>query len=157
MQQRARQKILEEHRSAEIQAAFNRAFFGTIHSFCMKLLGDHGHYLGLPAPLELLPDDEEVWHEFVQTRTRIGHSLGEENRCDLLRFVQARDLMELARRCHEEKLSAGPIPPRPRPNFEEVYAQNDSRGSDAVSKSQIELRLWEARFARQDDWEFIRW
>ena len=38
MQQRTRQRILQEHRSPALQAAFNRAFFGTIHSFCMKLL-----------------------------------------------------------------------------------------------------------------------
>ena len=50
MQQRTRQRILEEHRSPAIQAAFNRAFFGTIHSFCMKLLTNYGHYLGLPSP-----------------------------------------------------------------------------------------------------------
>ena len=54
MQQRTRQLLLEENLGEEIQTAFNRAFFGTIHSFCMKLLTDYGHYLGLPAPLELL-------------------------------------------------------------------------------------------------------
>src|SRR3954466_14844969 len=43
MQQRTRQKILAEHRSLEVQAAFNRAFFGTIHSFCMKVLTNYGH------------------------------------------------------------------------------------------------------------------
>ena len=32
MQQRARQRILEEGVSLEVLAAFNRAFFGTIHS-----------------------------------------------------------------------------------------------------------------------------
>ena len=48
MQQRTRQLLLEENLEEEIQIAFNRAFFGTIHSFCMKLLTDYGHYLGLP-------------------------------------------------------------------------------------------------------------
>src|SRR3954462_11800894 len=32
MQQRTRQLLLEENLSEEIQTAFNRAFFGTIHS-----------------------------------------------------------------------------------------------------------------------------
>src|ERR1044072_2758312 len=44
MQQRTRQLLLEENLGEEIQTAFNRAFFGTIHSFCMKLLTDYGHY-----------------------------------------------------------------------------------------------------------------
>ena len=78
MQQRTRQILLEENLGTEVQTAFNRAFFGTIHSFCMKLLTDYGHYLGLPAPLELLANDDDLWQEFVQSQTRIGHSLGEK-------------------------------------------------------------------------------
>ena len=155
MQQRARQLLLEQDLGVAIQTAFNRAFFGTIHSFCMKLLADHGHYLGLPAPLELLADDDDLWHEFVQGRTRIGLSLGEENRAALLRFVQARDLMDLARRCGTETLSTSPALPCPPPDFSEVYAQADHKGSDTVSKSQAELRDWEKRYAA--NWEFLRW
>src|SRR5438128_8587996 len=45
MQQRTRQKILESGLSLEVLEAFNRAFFGTIHSFCVKLLAMHGHHL----------------------------------------------------------------------------------------------------------------
>ena len=55
MQQRARQQILgaSVSKNPEVSEAFNRAFFGTIHSFCMKLLATHGHHLGLPQNLEL--------------------------------------------------------------------------------------------------------
>src|SRR4030088_536214 len=74
MQQRARQIILEEKLGTEVQTAFNRAFFGTIHSFCMKLLTDYGHYLGLPAPLELLSDDDDLWQEIPQNQTPISPS-----------------------------------------------------------------------------------
>ena len=45
MQQRARQTLLQKRLPENVQAAFNRAFFGTIHSFCLKLLTDFGHYL----------------------------------------------------------------------------------------------------------------
>jgi ATP-dependent helicase/nuclease subunit A len=155
MQQRARQLLLENNLSLEVQTAFNRAFFGTIHSFCLKLLTDHGHYLGLPAPLELLADDDDLWHEFVQGQTRIGHSLGEENRKALLRLVQARDLMELARRARTETLSGSPVSPCEKLDFDEVHAWKDNAKSDAVSKSQAELRDWETRYA--GDWEFLRW
>ena len=68
MQQRTRQLLLEENLEEEIQIAFNRAFFGTIHSFCMKLLTDYGHYLGLPAPLELLSDDDDLWRSLCKAR-----------------------------------------------------------------------------------------
>src|SRR6266480_4248945 len=130
MQQRTRQILLEAKLGTEVQTAFNRAFFGTIHSFCMKLLTDYGHYLGLPAPLELLSNDDDLWQEFVQSQTHIGHSLGEKDRATLLRLVQARD-------------------------FREVYARVDHGGRDSISKSQAELREWEKRYA--GDWEYLRW
>src|SRR5881397_4163089 len=36
MQQRTRQQILEAGLPLEVIEAYNRAFFGTIHSFCVK-------------------------------------------------------------------------------------------------------------------------
>src|SRR5215467_9271954 len=98
MQQRTRQLILEAGLPLETVEAFGRAFFGTIHAFCMKLLMTHGHRLGLPARLETITDDDDLWNEFVQQQTEIGRSLGKENRRPLLRLMQARQLMELARK-----------------------------------------------------------
>jgi ATP-dependent exoDNAse (exonuclease V) beta subunit len=155
MQQRTRQALLQEDLRQEVQTAFNRAFFGTIHSFCMKLLTDFGHYLGLPAPLELIEeDDDDLWQEFAQNQTRIGSSLGEKDRAMLLRFVQARDLMELARRARSAVLQVPELSPCPTLDFAEVHSQPD-KGNDNISKSQAELREWELRFA--GDWEYLRW
>jgi ATP-dependent helicase/nuclease subunit A len=156
MQQRTRQALLEENLRQEVQTAFNRAFFGTIHSFCMKLLTDFGHYLGLPAPLELVEDDNDLWQEFAQNQTRIGRSLGERDRAMLLRFVQARDLMELARRAASSVLQVPGLSVCPPLDFAEVYSQLDKgRGNDNIARSQAELREWERRFA--GDWEYLRW
>src|SRR2546422_8738589 len=63
MQQRTRQALLQENLRPEGQTAFNRAFFGTIHSFCMKLLTDFGHYLGFTATLVLVEDVYYVLQE----------------------------------------------------------------------------------------------
>ena len=156
MQQRTRQALLEENFRQEVQIAFNRAFFGTIHSFCMTLLTDFGHYLGLPAPLELVEEDDDLWQEFAQNQTRIGRSLGDKDRAVLLRFVQARDLMELARRANSSVLQVPELSACPSTDFAEVYAQTDKgKGNDNISKSQAELREWERRFA--GDWEYLRW
>src|SRR5438309_1214736 len=156
MQQRTRQALLDENLRQEVQTAFNHAFFGTIHSFCMKLLTDFGHYLGLPAPLELVEGDDDLWQEFAQNQTRIGRSLGGGDRAMLLRFVQARDLMELARRAASAVLQVPGLSPCPSLDFSEVYSQLDKgKGNDNISKSQAELREWERRFA--DDWEYLRW
>src|SRR6266705_1941161 len=124
MQQRARQILLQENLKPEVQTAFNRAFFGTIHSFCMKLLTDFGHYLGLPAPLELVSEDDDLWQEFAQYQTRIGRSLGEKDRAVLLRFVQARDLMELAKRSRSAVLEVPGLTPCPPPDFAKIYSQS---------------------------------
>src|SRR5213593_274797 len=155
MQQRTRQALLEENLRQEVQTAFNRAFFGTIHSFCMKLLTDFGHYLGLPAPLELVEGDDDLWQEFAQNQTRIGRSLGGKDRAMLLRFVQARDLMELARRARSAVLQVPGLSPCPPLDFAEIYQQIDQAGRDNIAKSQAELRQWERRF--DGDWEYLRW
>src|SRR5437667_6581801 len=155
MQQRTRQALIQENLRQEVHTAFNRAFFGTIHSFCMKLLTDFGHYLGLPAPLELVEGDDDLWQEFAQNQTRIGKSLGEKDRAMLLRFMQARDLMELARRAGSAVLQVPGLSPCPPLDFAEIYQQIDQAGRDNIAKSQAELREWERRFA--GDWEYLRW
>jgi ATP-dependent exoDNAse (exonuclease V) beta subunit len=155
MQQRSRHQILAENLDPDIVSAFNRAFFGTIHAFCMKLLTNYGHYLGLPAPLELITDDEDLWQEFVQQQPRLGESLSKENRAALFRLAQARDIMELARRAGSALLRPGEIGPCPKHNFSEVYRARDTGGRDTIKKTQEELADWEAR--RDSDWEFLRW
>jgi ATP-dependent helicase/nuclease subunit A len=122
MQQRTRQQILEHKLPPEVVRAFNRAFFGTIHAFCMKLLTNYGHYLGLPAPHELITDDEDLWQEFVQQQTRLGESLGKENRAALFRLAQARDIMELGRRAGSALLRPGKIGECPNIDFSDVHA-----------------------------------
>jgi ATP-dependent exoDNAse (exonuclease V) beta subunit len=122
----------------------------------MKLLTDFGHYLGLPAPLELVTQDDDLWQEFAQNQTRIGRSLGDKDRAVLLRFVQARDLMELARYAGSSALRVPPLSPCPTLDFAEIYSQLDKgKGNDNISKSQAELREWETRHA--GDWEYLRW
>ena len=155
MQQRTRQALLQENLRQEVQTAFNRAFFGTIHSFCLKLLTDFGHYLGLPAPLELVEDDDDLWEEFAENQTRIGRSLGDKDRAMLMRFMQARELMELARRARAPVLQLPELSPCPPLDFTEVYQEIDHRGRDNIAKSQAELREWERRL--DGDWEYLRW
>lgn len=154
MQQRTRHALLEGNFDSAVQTAFNRAFFGTIHSFCMKLLTDFGHYLGLSAPLELLGVEEEIWQEFAQSQTEIGYSLGKEERAQLLRFIQARDLMELGRRAGSAPLNTAPLGPYPTLVLDDLYKVPDS-GNENIRRSQAELRQWEERY--RGDWEFLRW
>jgi ATP-dependent exoDNAse (exonuclease V) beta subunit len=157
MQQRTRQRILEEHRSPAIQVAFNRAFFGTIHSFCMKLLTNYGHYLGLPAPLDLVAeDDEELWEAFVQEHHHVGRSLSTETRTALFRLASARQLMELGRNARSILLATSEVGPCPSVDFAQVHAAiPPPRSEETIANSKAELLDWEKRY--QAAWEFVRW
>lgn len=156
MQQRARQNILEAGVSLEVLAAFNRAFFGTIHSFCVQLLANHGHYLGLPSQLDPITEDEELWNQFVQRQNVIGASLDPEDRRVLLRHVQVRQLMELARGGRGKLPALGRAVAAPGMNFSDVYsyvAKGSARRT--IPRLQEELRTWEQSW--RDGEDYLRW
>src|SRR6266487_333139 len=155
MQQRTRQRILEAGLPLEIVEAFGRAFFGTIHAFCMKLLATHGHRLGLPARLETITDDDDdLWNEFVQQQTEIGHSLGEENRRLLLRLMQARQLMELARNRDHAFVPPQSLGRCPECDFRKVEAAVESAQTN-IPQAKAQLREWLRRWRETD--EFAPW
>src|SRR5438477_605431 len=144
MQRRARQKILEARVSLDVVAAFNRAFFGTIHSFCVRLLSDYGHYLGLPPRLDLIADDDELWHDFVQSRASVGHCLSEENRRILLRHVSVRQLMELGRLGNFPLPTATEFEPCPELDLDGIYRVSPpARSLGKIERGQAEVREWE--------------
>ena len=155
MQQRARAEVLQAKVPIETLAAFNRAFFGTIHSLCVRLLEGYGHYIGVPPAFDVITDDDEVWNEFVQQQTTIGRSLSAENRRELLRHVQARTLMELGRRADLEVV-ASPSGDCPDTNFSAIY-RYVAKGSmlQTVPPYQKELRRAEQRW-RDTDY-YVRW
>src|SRR5271156_2182548 len=65
MQQKARVAVRKNGASSRIQRALQQTFFGTIHSYCVRLLDRFGHYLGLPSPVGLVQDDDELWNRFL--------------------------------------------------------------------------------------------
>ena len=155
MQQRTRQLILEAGLPLETVEAFGRAFFGTIHAFCMKLLFAHGHRLGLPAQLETITDDDDLWNEFVQQHTQIGRSLGEENRRLLLRLMQARQLMELARAPKHEFTPPRSLGRCPDCDFSKVEAAIETGQATNIPKAKLQLGEWLRRWRETE--EFAPW
>src|SRR4051812_7586064 len=156
MQQRAREQILLAKPEPEILAAFNRAWFGTIHAFCLKLLNDYGHYLGLPAPLELITDDDDLWNEFVQQQTRVGRSLSPKNRAQLLRLASMRHIMELGRQAGSALLDPGGECPCPEIELDDVYrAARAVKKTDTIGNSIAQLQAWEKGYREATG--FLRW
>src|SRR4051812_21275444 len=156
MQQRAREQILLAKPEPEILAAFNRAWFGTIHAFCLKLLNDYGHYLGLPAPLELITDDDDLWNEFVQQQTRVGRSLSADSRDTLLRLASMRHIMELGRKAGSALLNPGEPCPCPEIDLAEVYRTAlAAKKTVTVGNSIAQLQAWEEGY--REGTGFLRW
>ena len=155
MQQRARTEVLQAGVSVEVLAAFNRAFFGTIHAFCVRLLESYGHYLGLPPTFDVITNDDEVWNEFVQQQTTIGRTLSDDNRRELLRHVQARALMELGRRADLEP-GIAPAGKCPDTDFGAIH-RFSAKGAmlQTVPPYQKELKRAEQRWRNSED--FVRW
>ena len=155
MQQRARAEVLKAKVPIEVLSALNRAFFGTIHSFCVRLLESYGHHLGLPPAFEVITDDDEIWNDFVQQQVTIGRSLSEENRRELLRHVEGRVLMELGRKCDLESVD-GPAGKCPDADFSSIY-RHVAKGSmlQTIPAYQQELARAEHRWRTTDD--YVRW
>ncbi len=74
LKSRARTAILDAlatkpERVREVLQEFSKAFFGTIHSFCLQLIREFGHVAGLSAESTLMDDAgrERMWRRFVHS------------------------------------------------------------------------------------------
>lgn len=146
MQQRTREALLRAKVPLDVLAAFGRGFFGTIHSFCLRLLSEHGHHLGLPGTLQLLQDDQALWRDFVQQHSSLGEALDPKQKRALLRLVPAHRLLELGRVLHPGigATGCGDFPPFAfDPVFDCVGKGNSAR---TIQISQESLRLWQKQW-----------
>jgi ATP-dependent helicase/nuclease subunit A len=155
MRQRARAEILRAKVPLEVLSGFNRAFFGTIHSFCVRLLEMYGHRLGLPPKFDLVTDDDELWKAFVQQQTTIGRSLLAENRRELLRHVHVRQLMELGRQ-GELPLIDPPAEKCPDADFSKIY-RYVARGQTLLTVPPYQKELQRAEQIWRESQDFVRW
>jgi ATP-dependent exoDNAse (exonuclease V) beta subunit len=110
MQQKARVAIREAAVSTRVQRAFQQTFFGTIHSYCVRLLERFGHYLGLPSPVALLQDDAELWNRFLLRG--LGQGISQDsNLRELFPFYLPEKLYALGKEISPgEEIETGPPP-----------------------------------------------
>ena len=144
MQQRTRAEILKANLDVDVLSAFNRAFFGTIHSFCVRLLETHGHFLGLPPHLDLVTDDDELWNDFIQRQEVIGRGLSDDARAILLRHVEARRLLPLGRRGGVSADATFTNEPCPDVNIDALLRYQPKGSSvENITRTQENLRAWQ--------------
>jgi ATP-dependent exoDNAse (exonuclease V) beta subunit len=147
MQQKARVGIREARVSAPVQRAFQQTFFGTIHSYCVRLLDRFGHYLGLPSPVGLLKDDEEFWNRFLRRGLPPGWA---RDAGELFSFYTPDKLYRLGRGLAPGKV----IEPGPWPalNWQGIldYPTGSLKGATkkAIQEAQERARQWSEGWER---------
>ena len=125
IEQRARQVLLR--RISELGGKdlapldhLERAFFGTIHSFCLKLAQTHGQTVGINLnPTVVADDDATLWEEFVEQDPMDFTSLGPAEVTAFLRHVSLEEIFDFARSLDATTaralLDRGPSGPPPAP------------------------------------------
>jgi ATP-dependent helicase/nuclease subunit A len=102
IQQRARSVLLRrmsEGEGADVEplARLERAFFGTIHSFCLLLARRHGSTLGIHLnPVLAEAGEESHWQEFVEQDPMTFGSLSAAQVATFLRHESLDEIFELA-------------------------------------------------------------
>jgi len=151
MQSRARVGIRAQKISAPVQRAFQQTFFGTIHSFCLRLLSRYGHYLGLPGGLNLPRSEEELWERFLIHGAR-HDPLADPALADLFHFYTVEDLYGLGRTVAPAPESTlGPMPfPHVQKLIDFSKAGLHPSTRKAVALRQQALAAWNEMWAKGD-------
>ncbi len=162
--QRARQ-VLQRRLAAEGLSgqapleALDRAFFGTIHSFCLKLAQTHGQTIGINLNPTVVTDGDDVqWEDFLEGDPMTFSALGPAELAAWLRHLPLEDVFPLARsldRAAAEVLLGGMGPgPAAAPSaaaLEQLLAlPATGRGGANILASQERARHWAAAWAGND-------
>lgn len=101
--QRARQVLLQRIQEAGATDLapldhLDRAFFGTIHSFCLKLAQTYGQEIGINLnPTVVAENDDALWEEFIEQDVMQFTRLSEPELEAFLRHVPLEDIFPVAR------------------------------------------------------------
>ena len=151
MQQKARVAIRDEKVPARVQRAFQQTFFGTIHSYCVRLLERFGHYLGLPSPVALLQADDELWNRFLLRG--LGQGIAPDaNLRELFHFYAPEKLYALGKEIFPgEEMEVGPLPGldwKPLLDYRDNALHAATKKS--ITKAQEAARVWGEAWASGD-------
>jgi ATP-dependent exoDNAse (exonuclease V) beta subunit len=133
------------------------AFFGTIHSFCLKLAQTYGQTVGINLnPTVVAEDDAALWEEFVEQDPMDFSRLGAAELTAFLRFVPLETIFDFARTLDagtaQALLGRAPSGPPPGPSeaalAEFLALTSKGRGRENFVLSQQRAVAWQAAWAR---------
>ena len=135
-----------------------RAFFGTIHSFCLLLAQRYGQTLGIhlnPAVIEGAEMEEALWEEFLEQDAMRFTALKPAQVDAFLRHVPLDSIFDLAQQLERgmaERLKAtrvSAVPPEPSAGALSAIlaATSKGRGAEALAANQELAQAWLRRFS----------
>jgi ATP-dependent exoDNAse (exonuclease V) beta subunit len=152
MQARARAAVMSGGFAGPVRAAFDQAFFGTIHAYAVLLLESFGHHLGVPAAFEVSEDLGVLWTGFLRD-WRGQEAIWQQARVRrLLRFVSMQEILTLAQKWD----FARPLPAAeeaPGLDLRSVYSFPLPKRQDTAANIQsfrTALRTWESEWTSPD-------
>ena len=133
-----------------------RAFFGTIHSFCLLLAQRYGQTLGLNLnPAVVAENDDALWEEFLEQDTMQFAALSGAQVEAFLRHAPLESVFGLARRLDlavARRFLSRKIPARPaEPSvavMQEIFATKTKAGkpAEALKRNLETAAEWQRRF-----------
>lgn len=141
MRFRSHQALLKANVSAECLREFGKAFFGTIHSFCLKIIQSYGPQIGISSNVSLLTDDEDLWHEFLSENGSFLDVIPLAIKESLSQYLNFFKLSQLARRIRPELQINAVLPNCPVPDLNLVFNYKSQR-SRKVVEIQEQLKHW---------------
>ncbi|MFA5057271.1 MAG: UvrD-helicase domain-containing protein [Opitutaceae bacterium] len=136
-----------------------RAFFGTIHSFCLLLAQRHGQTLGINLnPAVIAENDDALWEEFLEQDPMQFSGLGSAQVGAFLRHAPLDSVFDLARRLDAPaarrflQQAVAPEPPEPDPRAWQEMQQASTRqgkGAAALERNRAAAARWRQRFREE--------
>ena len=143
MKARARGELLRRGVHPDRIGLFDQVFFGTIHSLCLDIVGNHGYLMGIPSSVDLLEKEEPLWLEFVRGRDDLTATLPRETRAHFQRHAELGRIVELARRWPDSEGEDSTVGPFPEIDLTAVQDFVPNRRSEAnVKAGQQRLKNW---------------
>lgn len=133
-------------RAQKALAGLQRAFFGTIHAFCLELLLQHGSEAGIEPDYKLHDEDSirALAERFRQSDAAEAVAVPEE----LLRFVRYETIVSGDLVHGPTELVTAPVGPPPKPDFTELLRLPErGNGKANLLKTKDLVRRWEAAWA----------
>jgi len=138
---------------SDLLPRFRQAFFGTIHSFCLKLVREFGADLGIAPDTDLLePEDEDdLWARYCESPILDAVPLDRNALDEVTRFLSFDELLRLAHKIDPAQatrlLAADLREPRPPLDLAAALADDGGRSKDTTRDHQQMLRRFLADFS----------